>query len=59
MRVFNYKELGVPNAWGEFYHEEPTTSNNSIVYLINLIRAQVLQVSDVGVALNHLDHWGG
>jgi hypothetical protein len=59
VRVFNYKELGVPDAWSEFDHEEPISSTHSIVYLIYLIRAKVLQVPNVSVPLNHLDHWGG
>jgi hypothetical protein len=59
VRVFNYKELGVADAWSEFDHEEPISSTHSIVYLIYLIRAQMLQVPNVSVSLDHLDHWGG
>jgi hypothetical protein len=39
VRVFNYKELSVPDTWSEFDHEEAISSTHSIVYLIYLIGA--------------------
>lgn len=59
LRVINNHEFRVSNAWCKLDHQEALLCEDGIVHLINFVGVRVLEVTNVGVAVDHLDNWGG